>query len=249
MSVLADLKTLYHLVLQPVRGGTHAERLNSFYESQAGQYDRFREKLLHGRETLMENLPMPDGGTWLDMGGGTGANLDRVGEKVRRLGRVAIIDLCRPLLQVARRRINDRGWTNAEVVEADAATVHLDGAMADVITFSYSLTMMPNWFAAVENACRLLRPGGLLGVVDFYVSSRHPPVGQTRHSWLTRTLWPAWFAADGVHLGPDRLAYLQWRFDTLLLLERRGSVPYLPGLRVPYFVFVGQRRAAQNLPA
>jgi len=30
----------------------------------------------------------------------------------------------------------------------------------DVVTFSYSLSMMPDWLAALDNAKRILRPGG-----------------------------------------------------------------------------------------
>ena len=36
--------------------------------------------------------------------------------------------------------------------------------------------MIPDWFAAVDHAWRLLRPGGTIGVVDFYVGRKHPEV-------------------------------------------------------------------------
>ena len=54
-------------------------------------------------------------------------------------------------------------------------------APVDVVTFSYSLTMIPDWFAAIENALRMLRPGGQIGVVDFYVSRKYP--AQPLHLW------------------------------------------------------------------
>jgi S-adenosylmethionine-diacylgycerolhomoserine-N-methlytransferase len=175
------------------------------------------------------------------MGGGTGGNLEYLGDRIHQLSRILVVDLCASLLEVARNRIIERGWKNVEAVAGDATSFQLDGQPADVVTFSYSLTMIPNWFAAIENAWRLLRPGGVIGVVDFYVSQKYPPRGQRRHSWLSRTLWPAWFGADNVHLGPDRLAYLQWRFRQEELHECKSTVPYLPGARVPCFVFIGRK--------
>src|SRR3954447_9778288 len=76
MGLASDLRTLYHLALKPVRGKDHAARMESFYAGQAGAYDDFRKRLLKGRQELWNRIPPPPGGTWIDMGGGTGANLD-----------------------------------------------------------------------------------------------------------------------------------------------------------------------------
>lgn len=87
----------------------------------------------------------------------------------------------------------------------------------------------------------MLRPGGTLGVVDFYVSSADPGPGLVRHGPFTRRFWPRWFAHDGVRLSPAPLAYLRALVPDHRLYERRAPVPYLPGLRVPYYIFVGRR--------
>ena len=43
------------------------------------------------------------GGIWVDMGGGTGANLEMMGdEAVMSFAKVYVVDLCTPLLEVAR---------------------------------------------------------------------------------------------------------------------------------------------------
>ena len=75
-SLMADLKVLYHLALKPVRGESHAERMESFYAGQAGDYDSFRRRLLQGREDLFRTIDVPRGGTWVDLGGGTGSNME-----------------------------------------------------------------------------------------------------------------------------------------------------------------------------
>lgn len=148
------------------------------------------------------------------------------------------------LLAVARQRVQRHGWTNVELVEADVTSFHPAESSVDVVTFSYSLTMVPNWFAAAEQAHRLLRPGGLIGVVDFYVSRKHPPPGWRRHGWWTRTFWPAWFARDNVFLSADHVPFLHQLFVPVHFQEHRARLPYVPLLRVPYYTFVGRRAAA-----
>lgn len=244
MSLLADLKTLYHLTLSPIRGKSHAERLDSFYRNQAAQYDDFRKRLLRGREEMLRDLPLPPGGVWVDMGGGTGQNLEFIADRLGTLSRIYIVDLASSLLDIARDRIRRRGWTNVEPVLADATEFIPSEGQADVITFSYSLTMIPDWFAAIDHAEQLLRPGGHIGVVDFYVSRKHPDPGHQRHTWFTRTFWPIWFGVDNVYPSPDHVPYLKRHFETVHFSEHWARMPYLPGFRTPYYRFIGRKRGA-----
>ena len=241
MGLLADLKILYHLTLRPIRGKDHVERMESFYRGQAEAYDAFRKRLLKGREELWQLVGVPEGGVWVDMGGGTGANLENFGDRIERLEKVYVVDLSKSLLEVAARRFKTRGWPNAEAVEADATVWRPPSGAADVVTFSYSLTMIPDWFAAIENAKAMLSPGGVIGVVDFYVSRKHPAEGHARHSWLTRSFWPVWFAADNVYPSADHVPYLHRHFKPIHFQECRGKLPYFPIMRMPYYIFLGEK--------
>jgi len=244
MSLASDLKVLYHMALKPVRGDDHAARLESFYGGQAEAYDDFRKRLLQGREELYQAIDSPNGGVWVDLGGGTGANLEFLGEGVEQLSKIYVVDLSPSLLKVAEQRIADRGWTNVEAVEADATRFQPAEGAADVVTLSYSLTMIPDWFAAVDNALAMLKPGGRIGVVDFFVSRKHPSDDAPQHGWTTRTFWPAWFAGDNVFLSPDHVPYLRERFEVESFAPARAKVPYLPLMRVPYYRFIGRKAAA-----
>jgi S-adenosylmethionine-diacylgycerolhomoserine-N-methlytransferase len=241
VTVVADLRILWHLVLTPVRGRTHSERMESFYHRQAAGYDDFRARLLPGRAELYRSLPAPAGGRWIDMGGGTGSNLEYLGERLPQLAEVFLADLSPSLLEVARQRVADHRWPNVRICQADATTFQPRCENVDVVTFSYSLTMIPDWFAALEQAWRLLKPGGWIGVVDFYVSRKHASESLAQHGWLTRTFWPAWFAMDNVFPSADHLPYLHSRFAVDRLTEGRAKVPYLPFSRVPYYSFVGRK--------
>jgi S-adenosylmethionine-diacylgycerolhomoserine-N-methlytransferase len=93
MRVLSDLRILYHMLLKPVRGRDHAARLESFYGGQAEAYDSFRRRLLLGRAELYREVPHPEQGVWVDLGGGTGSNLEFLGPRLESLRKVYLVDL------------------------------------------------------------------------------------------------------------------------------------------------------------
>jgi S-adenosylmethionine-diacylgycerolhomoserine-N-methlytransferase len=241
MSLRKDWRVLYHMLLSPIRGESHAERLESFYQGQAEHYDDFRTRLLHGRRDLIQALSLPRNGVWVDMGGGTGSNLVYVGDALNRLAQVYVVDLSSSLLEVTRRRIQANAWTNVTAIEGDATRFVPPRTPIDLVTFSYSLTMIPDWFAALDHAWLLLRPGGVVGIVDFYVSRKYPPAPCKRHAWFTRTFWPLWFGFDNVFPSPDHVPYLHHRFDVQTFSEHTAPMPCAPGVRTPYYLFIGQK--------
>jgi S-adenosylmethionine-diacylgycerolhomoserine-N-methlytransferase len=250
MSIYGDLRILYHMALRPIRGKNHAERMDNFYNGQAADYDDFRRRLLRGREDLWKymlhcnitNVPH-NNIVWMDMGGGTGSNLHCFGNAIEQLHKVYVVDLAGSLLKIADQRIQDNGWTNVETAEADATTFKPKEGSVDVITFSYSLTMIPDWFAAIDHAWNVLKPGGRIGVVDFYVSRKYPTEHHARHSWMKRTFWPAWFACDNVFPSPDHVPYLHRKFKPVLFEERLTTIPWFPNpwFKMPYYLFVGEK--------
>lgn len=242
MSLLADARILLQFARGNAGRGSHAERLQSFYRPQAQHYDDFRERLLHGREDLVRRLLPPPGGTVVELGGGTGRNLEYFGPRLLSFARAEVVDLCPALLEQARKRC--ARWPGiAAVIEADATT-YRPARPVDCVYFSYALTMIPDWRAAVDNALAMLRPGGLLGVVDFYVPPCNPRAGFARHGSIARKFWRRWFRHDGVVLDPRHLPYLIGHTKPVSCEERLAKVPYLPGLRVPYYLFTGRKPAS-----
>ena len=241
MSFASDLRILYHMVVRPIRGADHAARMESFYAGQADAYDSFRQRLLHGREEMFRAIDLPEGGTWVDLGSGTASNLELVADQIDQLDQVYVVDLSKSLLDIARDRIEQRQWTNVQLVEADATGFRPPNTTVDVVTFSYSLTMIPDWFAAIENARQMLKPGGVIAVVDFYVSRKYPATRHVRHGWFNRAFWPVWMSRDNVFTSSEHVPYLYRNFTPVSFTEKRGRVPYLPLLRAPYYIFVGRR--------
>lgn len=242
MNLLADARTLLQLARGRAAHGSHVERLQAFYGPQAEHYDAFRERLLHGREDLIHRLAPAPGARVVELGGGTGRNLEYFGARLQSFARIEVVDLCPALLQQARRR--SARWPGvAFAVEADA-TAYRPPDPVDCVYFSYALTMIPDWCAAIDNALAMLRPGGLLGAVDFYAAPHDARARGALRASIARGLWRRWFRHDGVNIDPQHLPYLLRHTEPVYCEQRRAPLPYLVGLRVPYYLYIGRKAAA-----
>lgn len=202
---------------------------------------------------------------WVDIGGGTGYNIEAMQAYLdvpTFFSKVYLVDLSPSLLDVARKRFDRLGW-DIQVVCQDARTFRLqdhvdkdasqiareisdpfssDDCSSDIgaglVTLSYSLSMIPDYYSVVDSIPSLLSPDGILGVVDFYVQSIVEISGRTytggsfnRHvTWLGRVFWRAWFDVDRVGLEGARRDYLEYRFGTLKTVDERNymlcGIPY-----------------------
>jgi len=155
-----------------------------FYRYHAYVYDWTRWMILHGRRRAVERLNLPPDGTALEIGCGTGLNfrylLDRL-DPVR--GRLVGVDFSPDMLRRAERRVAAHAWSQVELVEADATRLDL-GRRFDGVLFAYSLSMIPDFAAALRRAHEHLRPGGRLVVLDFGAFRGWGPLGPLMRAWL-----------------------------------------------------------------
>ncbi|KEY71135.1 hypothetical protein S7711_00957 [Stachybotrys chartarum IBT 7711] len=204
---------------------------------------------------------------WVDVGGGTGWNIEAMAKFVNVpefFSSVYLVDFSPSLCEVAKKRFERLGWKNVKVVCMDARKFRLEDyepslsngsptrpsahsyfnqrrpehGGADLVTMSYSLSMMPDYFSIVDSVISLVSPHGLIGVVDFYVQNKVDFAFRNytgglinRHvNMVLRNFWRGWFDLDRVNLEPSRRDYLEYKFGTVLNLNARnrtlGSIPY-----------------------
>lgn len=237
---LSELRSLWQLIKGVPADGTYAARLDAYYRPQVQSYDAVHKGMSRGREQLIDLLAPAPGSRVVDLGAGTAAMLDHWGARLRTLSALELVDICPAMLEHARQRA--RPFHNLRVVEADATAYRAPWA-ADCVYLSYALTMIPDWVRALNNALSILKPGGKLGIVDFYVAGSAQPFCRARHGTLARLFWTHWFRREQVLLSDSHVAALCTLTDPLHLHEGYESLPYLPLLRAPYYVYVGTKPA------
>lgn len=256
---LQGLKTVltfvYYCFLQPLGKGSsdQAGRLDKFYQGQSNVYDKTRGTLLRGRERMLRLVAneIRNRGVrkpvWVDVGGGTGWNVEQMDSymPLDQFETVYLVDLCQPLLEVARKRLSR--FPNVVVVHGDATVLDLPIDQVDVVTMSYSLSMIPPYFKVIDRVLDLLKPSGVVGVVDFFTSNKEEGETDRRGNLFNRLFWRSWFEFDHVDLNPARRDYLEHKFECIKSASFRNDMVASWLVSIPYYVYLGQKSASDEL--
>lgn len=147
-----------------------ALRMDRMYGWQAGIYDITRRPYLLGRDQLIESLAPPNGSRVLEIGCGTGRNLVHAARRWPKAHFYGF-DVSAVMLAKAHKSIAKADLEGSIcVTQADAvnfSTMLFGEGPFQRIYFSYTLSMIPDWIAALERAAAAIPPGGSLLVADF----------------------------------------------------------------------------------
>lgn len=225
--------------------------LELFYSNQAHVYDDSRKFLLKGRLECLKiaanHLSKHSDLVWVDIGGGTGYNIelmDKILPISRKFKSVYLVDLSPSLCVVARERFAKKGWTNVHVIESDACDFKIHEHSADLITFSYSLSMIPTFNSAIDHSVNLLDKQGVIAAVDFGIQNSDTSMGRINtlgglvgrnYPWILRNFWRIWFEADKVFLDSSRRNYLEYKYGTLKSLNCYNNSLG----KIPYYIWIG----------
>jgi len=144
--------------------------MDRIYGWQTGVYDVTRRYYLLGRDQLVEALSPASGSNALEIGCGTGRNLIKA---VRRWPCVRFygLDISEVMLAKARQSLKMQGVDRlVRVAQADATSCDasaLFGVVFHRVYFSYTLSMIPDWTAALDRVASALPPGGAVLIADF----------------------------------------------------------------------------------
>ena len=167
----------------------HALAMDRMYRLQRHFYDATRAYYLLGRDRLIDELAPPQNGSILEIGCGTGRNIIRAAKRFPA-AKLFGLDISDVMLETAGHAI-ERNNCRARVTLAQADACHFDAARIfgqaqfDRVYFSYTLSMIPDWQAALHQGFKALAPGGEMHVVDFGDCSGLPSLAKTAlYTWL-----------------------------------------------------------------
>lgn len=160
-------------------------------------------------------------GRTLDVGAGTGANLDLYPDAVTELV------LVEPDPHMLRRLRAKAAGGRAKVVAAGADRLPFEDSSVDTVAFTLVLCTVPDPAAALAESARVLKPGGRLLFLE-HVRSAEPGLAR----WQDRLETPWRLFGDGCHCNRDTVATIEASPLTVEDVET-GEFPKAPPLVRP----------------
>lgn len=142
-----------------------------FYGRWAGVYDHLASRtpgITGVRKKAVSSLNISPGETVVEMGCGTGANLEFLRRAVGPEGQVIGIDLTPGMLDRAHERVDRNQWSNVALLRADATAPPL--GEVDVVFATFVIGMLEDPSAAIHAWSRRMSGGGRIGLLDATMS-------------------------------------------------------------------------------
>jgi len=144
-----------------------ADLASAYFRENAAQWHRIRSLYVDEREVeaaLVDIIAAADPRDLLDIGTGTGRMLEILAPRVEH---VLGIDQSREMLSIARVNLERSGLANGRVRRDDMYQLALPDASFDAALIHQVLHYADRPAAAIAEAARVLRPHGILVLVDF----------------------------------------------------------------------------------
>jgi S-adenosylmethionine-diacylgycerolhomoserine-N-methlytransferase len=174
--------------------GEHSELMDRVYRHQRHIYDLTRKYYLFGRDRVIRNLGLRSGDKLVEVGCGTARNLIAIGHRYSGV-QLYGLDASHEMLRTAQENVRKTQRGNQAALnvaisqgyaeDMDSSTFGPGAAPFDRALFSYSLSMIPDWRGALAAAASVLKPDGLIDIVDFGdLASLGPLAGGALRGWL-----------------------------------------------------------------
>lgn len=122
------------------------------------------------RQRAVAALGLHAGDTVVEIGCGTGLNFALLQEAVGPTGRIIGVDLTDAMLEQARQRVADNGWSNVDLVLSDAAEYRFPNGVNGILS-TFALTLAPEHDRVIQQGSQALSRGGCWVILDFKMAS------------------------------------------------------------------------------
>jgi len=167
-----DTQTTTHFGFQTVPESEKASKVQGVFGSVASKYDIMNDVMSMGihriwKDAMMDWIAPRAGQRLLDVAGGTGDISFRFLKRAG-YGHATVCDLTEPMLIEGRKRAEaDQMADQLNWVVGDAMALPFDDNTFDVYTISFGIRNVTRPQDALNEAYRVLKPGGRLMVLEF----------------------------------------------------------------------------------
>lgn len=165
-----------------------AELVEGWERSAAGwgrQADRFRAVAMPVSTWMIEHLALTPGQRVLELAAGPGDTGFLAAAAVGPGGTLVCSDGAEAMLKVARARATKLGIENVEFLRLELEWIDLSTANVDAILCRWGFMLSADPEAAVQEARRVLRPGGRIALAVWDEAERNPWATVPRQALLT----------------------------------------------------------------
>lgn len=160
-----------HFGFSQVDENQKAEKVAQVFHSVASSYDVMNDLMSLGLHRIWKAFTIATarvlpGQRVLDIAGGTGDLALSFAQKVGRNGEVWLSDINASMLKLGRDRLVDQGKI-IPCVQLDAEKIPFQKNYFDLVTVSFGLRNMTHKDIALQEMCRVTRPGGKTMVLEF----------------------------------------------------------------------------------
>jgi len=127
----------------------------------------FREFLL-SQKKMVKRLELKKNYTVLEIGPGPGYYSPAVAKAIPE-GKLTLMDIQIEMLDMAKKRINEKGLKNVEYIQGDACLLPCESESFDVVFLVSVLGEIPDQKKCLQEIKRVLKPDGLLSVTEMRI--------------------------------------------------------------------------------
>ncbi len=151
----------------------------SYYDQFSKIYDWLSPKWYYHKPRVygIEELALKPGNTILNLPVGTGQNFEYFQKHLKETGLIIGIDLSEGMLKKAKEKRDLHNWSNIKILKGDATQINSDYLLdnfensleIDAIFCDLGLSGFPEWENIIDNMLNILKPGGRLIIMDWYI--------------------------------------------------------------------------------
>jgi len=142
------------------------ERVRKRYDGMARTYAATGRLIAAHRHDATVALGVQPGEHILDLACGPGVNFKNILKDLGAGGLLVGIDYSSGMIEQAQQRVKLNEWSNVTPLVGDAAKLPFADCEFDRVLGTYSFSVIPEYRQAFDEVARVLKPGGLLVVLD-----------------------------------------------------------------------------------